>query len=54
MPLIKKVALSERDTLIIAQPSPRALPGARRNNWAFSLPQFKKIHLKLIVLKIHA
>ena len=46
MPLIKQVALAERDTLINAFTIPRALPGAVCNIWAYSPPQSKAKYKK--------
>ena len=44
LPLIRKAALTERDTLINATSLPRALPGAMCNNWAFSPPHLCSQH----------
>ena len=51
MPLIKKVALTERNTLINETAVPRALPGAMGNIWAYSPPQLVLSHTKNLGLR---
>ena len=52
--IIKKAALTERNTLINAPSLPRALPGAMGNNWAYSPPQpsFPAAHSAGVLNKI--